>query len=269
MCTNEQTATPDISLPLDGALAGRCARPRTQVHRCSKNAQIVAISRTPITPYKLPNWIHMSFRRNEISSDSASPRNQEAWCDYPPRLSHDDFRPMFTYLIHPPLLGRADLRRPGPSSNPRDGMTLDDANDAGKHARCVISSSSLRNVARHHHGRVVSIARIPTVAQENLHPRDPMADEVFGPDRHPRQFATRPSLIASLMLPRPCRIVSHRVATFGQNGVCVWSSPSLGMFMPPDCRDKPSQRVPTRTNALQPGGLRPLQKFGASVCLRV
>ena len=38
----------------------------------------------------------------------------------------------------------------------------------------------LVNVSRHHNGRVVSITRIPTVAQEKLHTRDPMADEECG-----------------------------------------------------------------------------------------
>jgi len=36
---------------------------------------------------------------------------------------------------HKELLPQADSRRPGRSSNPRDGMTPDDADDAGKHAR--------------------------------------------------------------------------------------------------------------------------------------
>jgi len=132
---NEPRATPDISLPLDGGLAGRCARPRTPVYRRLKNAQVVRLNPTPGTAYKLPNWIHISFRSSEIGSDQCISKEPKTWSDYPPRLSDDDFPPMFTCLIHPSLLRRVDSRRPGRSSNSRDGMTLDDANDAGIHAR--------------------------------------------------------------------------------------------------------------------------------------
>jgi hypothetical protein len=38
----------------------------------------------------------------------------------------------------------------------------------------------LVNFSRHHNGRVVSITRIPTVAQEKLRTRDPAADEERG-----------------------------------------------------------------------------------------
>jgi hypothetical protein len=40
----------------------------------------------------------------------------------------------------------------------------------------------LVNISRCHHGRIVSIARIRTVAQKNLDTRNPMADEEFGPE---------------------------------------------------------------------------------------
>ena len=72
------------------ALAGRRVRPRTQVYRCWKNAQIVAISRTPITPYELSDWIHMSFIGSEIGSGECISEEPKSLCDYPPRLSHDD-----------------------------------------------------------------------------------------------------------------------------------------------------------------------------------
>jgi len=99
--TRHRRATPDISLALDGALSGRHVRPRTPVNTCLKNAQIVAISRTPVPPYELPNRIHMSFRRSEIGSDQCISEEPRSLCDYPPRLSHDDYPPMFTCLIHP------------------------------------------------------------------------------------------------------------------------------------------------------------------------
>jgi len=89
---NEPRAAADISLPLDGALAGRCARPRTLVYICLKNAQIVRHNPAPVTPYKLPNWIHMSFRRSEIRSDQCISDGPKTWSDYPLRSSDDDFR---------------------------------------------------------------------------------------------------------------------------------------------------------------------------------
>jgi len=94
------TTTPPVNQPATShsrhflaprGCRGQRVRPRTQVYECSKNVEIVAFSRTAITPYKLANWIHMSLERSEIGSDQGICEQPKSWCDYPPRLSHDDF----------------------------------------------------------------------------------------------------------------------------------------------------------------------------------
>jgi len=97
----QPTATPDVAMPVDGALAGRRVRPRTPVYGCWKNAQIVRNSPAPLTPSKLPNWIHTSFGRSEIGSDQRIFEQPKSRSDYPPRLSDHDFVTVFTYFRGP------------------------------------------------------------------------------------------------------------------------------------------------------------------------
>jgi len=76
--------------------------PCTPVYGCLKNPQIVAISRTP---GRARNALRAAQLEPHIISPQADPigqvsirSNRKAWCDYPPRLSHDHFVPLFTYL---------------------------------------------------------------------------------------------------------------------------------------------------------------------------
>jgi len=48
------------------------------------------------TPFKPPNWIHISFGRSEIGSDWRISEEPKSLVAQLPRLSHDDFAPMFT-----------------------------------------------------------------------------------------------------------------------------------------------------------------------------
>jgi len=77
-------------------------RPCTPVYGCWKNAQIVSHSRTL---WRVRNAFQAAQVEPLIISPQAVPirpvytrANRKAWCDYPPRLSHDDFGPVFTYL---------------------------------------------------------------------------------------------------------------------------------------------------------------------------
>ena len=84
---------------------------------------------TPVTPSKLPNWIHISFRRSEIRSDQRISEEPKNLVGRLPRLSHDDFAPMFTDLPmsrsqHVPApRGRAG--QPGPRAENREWGQMD------------------------------------------------------------------------------------------------------------------------------------------------
>jgi hypothetical protein len=57
------------------------------VHWCTdagKDAQIVRRNPAPATPYKLPNWIRMSFRRSEIESDQCISEEPRSLAGLPP-----------------------------------------------------------------------------------------------------------------------------------------------------------------------------------------
>jgi len=124
--------------------------PCTLVHGCLKNAQIVAISRIP---GRARNDLRAAQLEPHIISPQADPirqvsirSNRKAWCDYPPRLSHDHFGPMFTYLqrnrsqhVCAPreragqLRPRAENRECGPMDARRPPAARDDVSDAIRH----------------------------------------------------------------------------------------------------------------------------------------
>jgi len=117
---------------------------RTPVYGCLKNAQIVAISRTP---GRARNALRAAQVEPHIISPQADPirsvyirANRKARCDYPPRLSHDDFLPLFTYLQRNRsqhlCTPRERAGQPGPRAENREWGPMD-ARRPRRPRRCV------------------------------------------------------------------------------------------------------------------------------------
>jgi len=107
--------------------------PCALVDRCLKNAQIVAISRTP---GHARNALRAAQLEPHIISPQADPirsvyirADRKARCDCPPRLSHDQFVAMFTYLQRNRsqhlCTPRERAGQPGPRAENREWGQLD------------------------------------------------------------------------------------------------------------------------------------------------
>jgi hypothetical protein len=93
------------------------------VHRCTharkmlKSSNFVQPWSAPVTRSKLPNWTHISFHCSEIRSDQRISKEPNNRVGRLPRLSNDDFAPMFSYLP----IGR--MSGPEPAKNGLPDLT--------------------------------------------------------------------------------------------------------------------------------------------------
>jgi len=203
------------------------------VHRCTharktlKKSQLVAISRAPITPCRLPNRSHMSLRRSEIGSDQRISDQPRSLVRLPPAFVARRIPTVVHLPESPKHHGQSITERRGNQQSPRGRRTRRGA-VAPYPPWCAALPINSASMA---HSSIFPVAtRVASCHNahqiQDLHTRITkrvtswqMRSSVLS--SNPREFATRASLVTSLMLPGPCRKVSQRVANFGPNGVGV------------------------------------------------